>query len=257
MEKSIDGKEKLEENAEQLYCTSQEQENNLKNGMYSCYIKRFLDIICSLVVIVLFWWLYLLVALLVRIKLGKGVVFTQPRPGKNEKIFKMYKFRTMTNERDANGELLPDDIRLTKFGKMLRSTSLDELPEVINILCGDMSIIGPRPQLVRDMVFMTGRQRRRHLVRPGLSGLAQVNGRNGISWEEKLEWDLKYIQNITFWGDLKIVLQTVFKAFVRQEGITDGIAATAEDFGDYLLHQKLVDEEEYEKKQEEARKLLR
>ncbi len=257
MEKSIDGKEKLEENTEQLYCASQEQENELKNGMYSYYIKRFLDIICSLAVIVLFWWLYLLVALLVRIKLGKGVVFTQPRPGKNEKIFKMYKFRTMTNERDANGELLPDDMRLTKFGKMLRSTSLDELPEVINILRGDMSIIGPRPQLVRDMVFMTGKQRRRHLVRPGLSGLAQVNGRNGISWEEKLEWDLKYIQNITFLGDIKIVLQTVFKAFVRQEGITDGIAATAEDFGDYLLHQKLVDEEEYEKKQEEARKLLR
>ena len=251
------------ENMEEVVTTTQtssalaEQGQPLKKGIYFRFGKRFLDIVCSLAVIALLWWLYLLVALLVRIKLGKGVVFTQPRPGRDEKIFLMYKFRTMTNECDENGKLLPDDMRLTKFGKLLRSTSLDELPEVINILRGDMSIIGPRPQLVRDMVFMTERQCKRHMVRPGLSGLAQVNGRNGISWEEKLEWDLKYIQNITFWGDLKIVLQTVFKAFDRQEGITDGIAATAEDFGDYLLHQKLVDEEEYEKKQEEARKLLR
>lgn len=241
----------------QQFCIREEQESCFGGGVYYRFVKRFLDVFCSLAVILIFWWLYLLVAFLVRIKMGKGVLFKQPRPGKDEKIFYMYKFRTMTDARDENGKLLPDGVRLTGFGKLLRNTSLDELPEVFNILRGDMSIVGPRPQLVRDMVFMTEQQRKRHLVRPGLSGLAQVNGRNEISWEEKLNWDLKYIQNITFLNDVKIVLQTVVKAFVKQEGITDGVAATAEDYGDYLLHQGMVGKEEYEKKQEEAKELLR
>ena len=223
---------------------------------YELYGKRALDIGCSLAAILCFGWLYAIVALLVKVKLGSPVLFTQPRPGKDEKIFKMYKFRTMTDERDENGELLTDEIRLTSFGKWLRSTSLDELPEAFNILKGDMSIIGPRPQLVRDMVFMTDEQRKRHSVRPGLSGLAQVNGRNDIDWEDKLNWDLKYIKHISFWGDLKIVVQTVMKAFVKKEGITEGDMATAEDFGDYLLKKGKVSKEEYDKKQEQGKMIL-
>ena len=163
------------------------------NSFYTRYSKRFLDIVCSLLAILAFSWLYLIIALLVRWKLGSPILFTQLRPGKDERIFKMYKFRTMTDARDEKGELLPDEVRLTPFGKWLRATSLDELPEAFNILKGDMSIIGPRPQLVRDMVFMTNEQRKRHTVRPGLSGLAQVNGRNDIDWVDKLAWDLKYI----------------------------------------------------------------
>lgn len=151
---------------------------------------------------------------------------------------------------------LPDEVRLTSFGKKLRATSLDELPEAFNILKGDMSIIGPRPQLVRDMVFMTEEQKKRHAVRPGLSGLAQIKGRNDIDWEDKLNWDLKYIKKITFLGDLRIIFETVIKAFVKQEGITDGDMATAEDYGDYLLHNGKVSQEEYDKKQEEAKRLL-
>ena len=226
------------------------------NSFYARYSKRFLDIVCSLLAILVFSWLYLIVAVLVRWKLGSPVLFTQPRPGKDEKIFKMYKFRTMTDAKDGKGELLPDEVRLTSFGKWLRATSLDELPEAFNILKGDMSIIGPRPQLVRDMVFMTDEQRKRHKVRPGLSGLAQVNGRNDIDWEDKLAWDLKYIKKITFLGDIKIIFQTVLKAFVKQEGITEGDMATAEDFGDYLLRKNKISVVEYEKKKNEAKKLL-
>jgi len=163
----------------------------------------------------------------------------------------------MSNAVDEEGKLLPDSRRLDKFGKMLRATSLDELPEVFNILKGDMSIVGPRPQLVRDMVFMTDRQRQRHLDTPGLSGLAQVNGRNGISWEEKLEWDLKYIEKITFFGDLKIVLATAIHAFVKREGITMEGMDTALDYGDYLLKAGKVSREEYDRKQEEAKEMLR
>lgn len=245
------------------------EENNTKvlvsynKGFYQKYIKRLFDIICSSLAILCFGWLYIIVAILVRIKLGSPVLFSQPRPGLvdpktgKETIFKMYKFRTMTNERDENGEFLPDEVRLTRFGSCLRSTSLDELPEAFNILKGDMSIIGPRPQLVRDMVFMTKEQRRRHNVRPGLSGLAQVNGRNNIDWEDKLDWDLKYIRNITFLGDMKIIFRTVMKAFLKQEGITEGDMATAEDFGDYLLSKGKVSQEEYDKKQISARELLR
>ena len=165
----------------------------------------------------------------------------------------MYKFRTMTDERDENGELLPDEIRLTKFGKWLRNTSLDELPEAFNILNGTMSVIGPRPQLVRDMVFMTDEQRMRHTAKPGLSGLAQVNGRNAISWEDKLEWDLKYIKKISLAEDIKIILLTVKKALIKQEGITQDDMATAEDFGDYLLRIGKVSQEEYQKKQKIAK----
>ena len=234
-----------------------------KFGFYELYIKRLMDIVCSLAAIIVFSWLYIIVAVLVRVKLGSPVLFKQPRPGKidpktgREKIFHMYKFRSMSDERDENGTLLPDDVRLGKFGKALRATSLDELPEALNILKGDMSIIGPRPQLVRDMVFMTNEQRMRHTAKPGLSGLAQVNGRNDISWEEKLNWDLKYIEKVSFLGDVKIIYQTVMKAFLKQEGITDGDMATAYDYGDWLLKDRKVSKEEYLEKQEEAKKLLK
>lgn len=225
-------------------------------GFYEKYLKRAIDIACALAAIIVFWWLYLIVAVLVRINLGSPVLFQQMRPGRNEKIFRMYKFRTMTDARDEKGNLLPDEARLTKFGKWLRGTSMDELPEVINILNGTMSVIGPRPQLVRDMTFMTPQQRMRHTARPGLSGLAQVNGRNAIDWEEKLYWDLEYIKNVTFWGDIKIILKTVQKVFFKQEGITQEGEATAEDFGDYLLRVGKVTQEEYDRKMQEARELL-
>lgn len=226
-----------------------------KDSFYAKYIKRILDVCCALAAMLVFCWLYAIVAILVRVKLGKPVIFKQARPGKDEKIFNLYKFRTMTDERDENGELLPDDVRLTKFGRWLRSTSLDELPEAWNILKGDMSVIGPRPQLVRDMVFMTAEQRRRHSVRPGLSGLAQVRGRNAISWEGKLATDIEYIEKITFLGDVKIVFQTVEK-FLKREGISGEGEATAADFGDYLLESGKVERPEYELKQKEAKKLL-
>ena len=209
-----------------------------KKGFYEKYIKRLLDIICSLLFIIVFCWLYVIIALVVRLRMGNPVLFKQPRPGiiKNgkETIFDMYKFRSMTDERDANGNLLPDDKRLPKFGAMLRSTSLDELPEVFCILRGTMSVIGPRPQLVRDMVFMSDEQRMRHTAKPGLTGLAQVKGRNAITWEEKLDWDLKYIEKVSFWGDVKILFETVAAVFKRS-GITDGENATALDYGDALL----------------------
>jgi undecaprenyl phosphate N,N'-diacetylbacillosamine 1-phosphate transferase len=230
-----------------------------KQGIYERYIKRLLDVICALAALIVFGWLYIIVAVLVRVKLGSPVLFTQPRPGKDEKIFKLYKFRTMTDARDENGKLLPDDVRLTKFGKALRSTSLDELPEAFNILKGDMSVIGPRPQLVRDMVFMTPEQRLRHTVRPGLSGLAQTRGRNALSWDGKLETDLEYIQHVTFLGDLKIIFDTVKQVFFRQKGLensdVDEVDIT-DDFGDYLLKAGRVSMEEYAEKQAEARELL-
>lgn len=224
--------------------------------MYKKYIKRAMDFTLSLLAIICLSWLLAIVAILVRIKLGSPVIFKQPRPGKDEKIFNMYKFRTMTDERDGNGNLLPDNIRLTTFGKLLRKTSLDELPELFCILKGDMSIVGPRPQLVRDMVFMTDEQRKRHSVKPGLSGLAQVSGRNNISWEDKLAYDLEYIENITFLGDIKIILMSVWKAFIKQADIeTDGMA-TAEDLGDYLLRTGKIDTNVYDTRQEEAKELL-
>lgn len=227
----------------------------IPHGPYERWFKRVMDIVCALAAIAVFWWLYVIVAILVRVKLGSPVLFCQPRPGKDEKIFNMYKFRSMTNERDENGQLLPDDVRLTKFGKLLRSTSLDELPEAFNILKGDMSVIGPRPQLVRDMVFMTPEQRKRHCVRPGLSGLAQIRGRNAASWEGKLTTDLEYIQRITFAGDVKIIFLTVAKVFKR-EGVSAEGMETAEDFGDYLLREGVITKEEYEQRQAESRELL-
>lgn len=230
-------------------------------GFYEKYVKRAIDVTCATGAIVVFSPIYLGVAVLVRTKLGSPVLFTQDRPGLvgpdgKETVFKMYKFRSMTDERDENGDLLPDEVRLTKFGKWLRNTSLDELPEAFNILNGTMSVIGPRPQLVRDMVFMSKEQRMRHTAKPGLSGLAQVNGRNTISWEDKMNWDLKYIEKVTFKEDLKIILDTVKKAFIKQEGITQDDMATAEDLGDYLLRTEKVDSNEYEMKQKEAKDIL-
>lgn len=230
-------------------------------GFYEKYVKRAIDVTCATGAIVVFSPIYLGVAALVRTKLGSPVLFTQDRPGLvgpdgKETVFKMYKFRSMTDERDENGDLLPDDVRLTKFGKWLRNTSLDELPEAFNILNGTMSVIGPRPQLVRDMVFMSKEQRMRHTAKPGLSGLAQVNGRNAISWEDKMNWDLKYIKKVTFKEDFKIILETVKKAFIKQEGITQDDMATAEDLGDYLLRTEKVDQVEYECQQRKAKMIL-
>lgn len=232
-----------------------------KMGFYEKYVKRGLDVACASAAIICFSPLYIGVALLVKFKLGSPVIFTQDRPGLVDKdgretVFKMYKFRTMTDERDENGELLPDDVRLTKFGAWLRKTSLDELAEAFNILNGTMSVIGPRPQLVRDMVFMTDEQRMRHTAKPGLSGLAQVNGRNAISWEDKIDWDLKYIEKVSLKEDFKIIFETVKKAFIKQEGITQDDMATAEDYGDYLLRTEKVDKNEYEQKQQMAKKIL-
>ena len=226
-----------------------------KPGVYARYIKRILDVLLSGCALVVLTPVLLIVAVLVRTKLGSPVIFCQERPGKDEKIFKMYKFRSMTDARGENGELLPDEVRLTKFGRALRSTSLDELPELWNIFKGDMSIVGPRPQLVRDMVLMTPEQRLRHTVMPGLTGLAQVSGRNAISWEDKLATDLRYIRRITFLGDVKIVLLTVKKVFCREDISADGMD-TAEDLGDYLLRTAQVSEEAYQELQAESKALL-
>ena len=234
-----------------------------KMEFYERYIKRAIDIFCSGLAIIVFCWLYVIIALLIRIKLGSPVLFTQYRPGLidprtgKERIFKMYKFRTMTDKKDAEGNLLPDEVRLTKFGAWLRSTSLDELPEAFCILNGTMTLIGPRPQLVRDMVFMSEKQRMRHTAKPGLSGLAQVSGRNAISWDRKLQYDLEYIEHISFGRDLKIIFKTVEKAFIKQEGITEEGSVTAADYGDYLLQTKQISKEEYDKKQNEAKELLK
>lgn len=225
--------------------------------MYRKYFKRILDIICSLGFILCFWWLYIVVAFLVKRKLGSPIIFKQQRPGLNGKIFTMYKFRSMTDTKDKDGKLLSDAERLPRFGKLLRATSLDEIPEFINVLKGDMSLIGPRPQLVRDMVFMSEEQLKRHNVRPGITGLAQISGRNAISWENKLNYDLVYIEKITLLNDVKIAIETIKKAFIKQEGITEEGMATAEDFGDYLLHTNKITKEKYNKRQEEARKILK
>ena len=205
-------------------------ENNHKPyGPYERFFKRPIDFLCGLAAILVFWWLYLIVAILVRIKLGSPILFVQERPGKDEKIFKLYKFRTMTDARDENGELLPDEVRLTKFGKMLRATSLDELPEAFNIIKGDMSVIGPRPLLVKYIARYNTEQHRRHEVRPGLSGYAQVHGRNTLSWEEKFKMDTEYVSHITFLEDVKIFLDTV-KVTLNREGISSETSVTMEEF---------------------------
>lgn len=200
-----------------------------KQGIYEKYVKRILDILFSMLFLILFWWLILVIALLVKIKLGSPVIFKQPRPGKNEKIFNMYKFRTMTDERDANGDLLPDDRRLTKFGSFLRKTSCDELLEIFNILKGDMSFIGPRPLLVKYLNRYSEEQHHRHDVRPGLTGYAQVHGRNLLGWEERFALDLEYVKNITFWGDIKILIDTV-KVVLKREGVSSSTSVTMEEF---------------------------
>ncbi len=197
--------------------------------MYAKYIKRILDFILSLIALIVLSPVLLVVAILVRIKLGSPIIFKQQRPGKDEKIFTLYKFRTMTDKKDENGNLFPDSERLTKFGKVLRSTSLDELPELVNILKGDMSIVGPRPLLVEYLPLYSEEQKHRHDVRPGLTGLAQVSGRNSLSWEEKFNDDLQYIKHITFFEDMKIIFMTVAKVFKR-EGIAQEGNATMEKF---------------------------
>ncbi|WP_335967755.1 sugar transferase [Fusobacterium polymorphum] len=197
--------------------------------MYRKFFKRFLDIIISLLFILCFWWLYIVIAILVRVKLGSPVLFKQDRPGLNEKIFKMYKFRTMTDRKDKDGNLLPDAERLTKFGKFLRSTSLDEIPEFFNVLKGEMSLIGPRPLLVRYLERYTKEQLRRHEVKPGISGWAQVNGRNAISWEDKFKYDIEYVDKLNFLLDLKIIFLTIKKVF-KTEGISQKGNATMEEF---------------------------
>jgi len=229
--------------------------------VYQRYFKRLLDFFISLAALIILSPLLLVLVVVGWIKLGGNPFFTQLRPGMidprtgQERIFKLIKLRTMTNEKDASGNLLPDDVRLVPYGKWLRSTSLDELFELVNILKGDMAIIGPRPQLVRDMVFMTAEQRRRHLVRPGLSGLAQVRGRNTISWDGKLSTDLVYIKKITFTTDLKIIVETV-KKVVKREGVTMEGMETAMDYGDVLLAEGRVSREEYDRKQAEAKRLI-
>lgn len=202
---------------------------NEEEAMYKNFIKRILDIILSFLALGILSPLLILTAFLIRIKLGAPVFFKQLRPGKNEKIFGILKFRTMTDAKDENGNLLPDEIRLTRFGQFLRSTSIDELPELLNILNGDMSIVGPRPLLVQYLERYNEEQKHRHDVKPGLTGLAQVNGRNGITWEEKFHYDLEYVKNITFYGDCKIIFQTVMKVFGR-EGISSATSVTMEEF---------------------------
>lgn len=200
-----------------------------KRGLYEKYIKRAADIVLSLLAIIILSPVLAVTAILVRIKLGSPVIFRQKRPGKDGKIFCLHKFRTMNDARDDQGKLLPDEDRLTGFGEKLRSTSLDELPELFNILKGDMSIVGPRPLLVKYLPLYNERQKRRHEVRPGFTGLAQVNGRNGISWEEKFEWDVKYVDSVSFLGDCGIVLKTI-KTVLLKEGITSETSVTMEEF---------------------------
>jgi len=229
--------------------------------IYENYLKRVMDFILSLIAIIIFSPLLVILSLIGLIAMKGNPFFSQSRPGKidkktgNEKIFKLIKFRTMSNEKDKDGNLLPDNVRLNSYGKFLRSTSLDELPSLINILNGDLSIVGPRPQLVRDMIFMNPVQRERHLVRPGLTGLAQVNGRNNITWEKKFEYDLIYIKDISFTGDVKIILQTIGKVLKRSDVVREGTVSDM-DFDDWLLQKNEVTYEEYNNKQKEAKKLL-
>lgn len=229
--------------------------------MYAYFLKRVMDFTLSFIAIAVLSPILLILAIIGAIAMRGNPFFTQLRPGLinkktgEEKIFRLIKFRTMSNARDKDGNLLPDEVRLNKYGKMLRSTSLDELPELFNILVGDMAIVGPRPQLVRDMVFMTEAERVRHTVRPGLTGLAQCSGRNNMTWEKKFEYDLEYIKKITFFGDIRIMFKTVGKVFAR-DGISEEGMATAMDLGDYLLEKGSVDNDEYLEKQSEARELI-
>ncbi|MBQ3192243.1 MAG: sugar transferase [Oscillospiraceae bacterium] len=223
-------------------------------GVYERFGKRMMDISLSLLGLVLLSPLLLLLAAVGTVAFSGNPLFTQLRPGRAERFFRLVKFRSMTDRRDSSGTLLPDEMRLTAYGRFLRKTSLDELPELWNILLGEMSLVGPRPQLVRDMVFMTPQQRQRHRVRPGLTGLAQVNGRNGITWEEKLEFDRKYLEKITFRTDVRILLQTL-KTVLSREGIGSADRDTAEDLGDWLLQTGQISPKEYRQKQKSAAEL--
>ena len=222
--------------------------------MYVRYIKRCLDFLLALVALTALSPFLLVVTLVSTVKLQGNPFFLQIRPGKDEKLFKMIKFRSMTNERDENGELLPDEQRLTSYGHALRATSVDELPELVNILLGQMSFVGPRPQLVRDMVFMTPEERRRHTVRPGLTGLAQVSGRNALRWENKLALDLKYISDMSFRTDVKLLFRTAKIIFFGGESSDE--TEVTDDYGDYLLQQGKITEAEYRQKREQAKELL-
>lgn len=229
--------------------------------LYKQFFKRFYDFVLSLIAIVVLSPLLLILTIVGAIAMKGNPFFTQLRPGKKdkngkEKIFRLIKFRTMSNKKDADGNLLPDEQRLNKYGAFLRKSSLDELGELVNILKGDMSIVGPRPQLVRDMVFMTDVQRMRHSVRPGLTGLAQVSGRNNIMWEQKFEYDLQYIKRITLFGDIKILFRTAFKVLKRSDVVREGTVSDM-DYGDYLLQELAITQKEYNEKQEEANGLLR
>ena len=206
-------------------------------GPYEKYFKRPLDLLCGLLAVAVFWWLYLILIILGAIFMGGNPFFTQERPGKDEKIFKLIKFRSMDNRKDKDGNLLPDEVRLNKDGRLLRKTSLDELPEAFNIIKGAMSVIGPRPLLVKYLPYYSEEERVRHCVRPGLSGLAQVNGRNAISWEEKFAYDVSYVNHITFLCDAKILMDTVKKVFVKSEGI---VLNALEDFDEYRKHDTVV-----------------
>lgn len=223
--------------------------------MYKHFFKRALDILFAILALLFLFLVYLVLIILVKIKLGGPVIFKQVRPGKNGKLFKLYKFRSMTNKTDENGNLLPDEQRLTKFGIKLRSSSLDELPEIINILKGDMSFIGPRPQLVKDYVFFDEEVMKRQSVRPGLSGLAQVNGRNNISWEKKFEYDLQYVKKVTFLKDLGIFFKTIGKVFKRSDIDKDGFA-TDEDYGDYLLRTNKINADYYNQRVSYSKELV-
>lgn len=232
------------------------------NIMYEKFFKRVLDFIISVTVLLVFSPVFLALTIIGAIVMKGNPFFLQPRPGKKgkdgkEKIFKLIKFRTMSNAKDENGNLLPDEKRLNKYGIWLRDTSIDELPEFVNIAMGSLSLCGPRPFLVRDMVFMTKEQRRRHDVRPGLTGLAQVNGRNNITWDQKIEYDLEYIdRKITLVGDIKIVFKTVGKVLKRSDTVREGTASDL-DFGDWLMVEGRVDQETYDQKQEEAKEILK
>ena len=230
--------------------------------MYANFFKRVIDFTLSLIALLVLLVPMVILAIIGAIEMKGNPFFTQLRPGKinkktgEEKIFKLIKFRTMTNEKDKDGNLLPDDVRLNGYGKLLRKTSLDELPELLNILVGDMAIVGPRPQLVRDMVFMSEEQRVRHSVRPGLTGLAQVSGRNNITWEEKFNFDLEYMQKITFVGDMKIIFRTVAKVFKAEDVVREGTSSDI-DFGDWLLQEGKVDKTEYDEKQKQAKDIIK
>lgn len=222
--------------------------------MYQYFFKRFFDVVLSGLALISLSPVLLYIAFLVKIRLGSPVLFTQVRPGKGNKLFKMYKFRSMTDEKDEDGNLLSDDVRLTSFGKKLRETSLDELPELINIFKGDMSIVGPRPQLVRDMVFFSQEEMLRQSVSPGLTGLAQVNGRNNISWKKKFYYDLQYVNKVSFFTDMKIIYDTVFLVANKENVNTDGME-TAEDYGIWLVKQGQLSVEEHQLGLEKAKQI--